>query len=72
MRDVIIYLDYFYQGEWSDIFKHLEDKTPVDMEEVKKVVSEIDTENIITIIDSDYPDKYKVMDKPPFVVERSE
>ena len=69
MRDVIIYLDDIYKGDWNKTYSHISRKEKVDVAEVNKRANKIkSSKDIITIIDDNYPEELKKVIKPPFVV----
>lgn len=70
MNIILIYFALKYKGDWDAIYKALEDKEKVSLQEVKKLEEEIKEKNwvIKTILDIDYPVKLKEAYKPPFVL----
>lgn len=67
MEDIIVYFAVKYNGNWDSIYQAISRKEMVDMEEVKKVISNISTK-WVTILSKGYPDKLKQISKPPFVL----
>ena len=70
MNIILIYFSIKYKGDWDKIYKALEEKEKVSLEEITKTEEDIKSNNwnIITIIDRDYPEKLKTAYKPPFVI----
>lgn len=74
MNIILIYFAKKYGGDWDQIFKALEAKEKVSLEELNKMESEIKEWSektggaIRTIMDSDYPNVLKEAYKPPFVI----
>lgn len=73
MKDIIIYFDIKNKGDWDKVYRDIATKKKVDLADVKKVVGkEKKKYNIITMLDSKYPDKYKKdYIRPPFVIRKS-
>ncbi len=67
IRDILIYFSIKYGGDFDLIFKAIKNKEKVDETICKKVNEELKYKTI-TIIDSDYPMYFKVLNKPPFVL----
>lgn len=71
-RDVLIYLNQKYQGNWSKVFNAIRNKEQVTEKQVNQMKDMItQTYNnpvIITLVDSDYPAKFKTIKKSPFVI----
>ena len=61
MNIILIYFSIKYKGDWDKIYKALEEKEKVSLEEITKTEENIKSNNwnIITIIDRDYPEKLK-------------
>ncbi|MGL4343220.1 MAG: DNA-processing protein DprA [Metamycoplasmataceae bacterium] len=66
MRNIIIYFAIKYKGDFNLIYKALKNKEIVPIEEIKNIHDQ--NHNAITIIDSDYPEELKFINKPPFVL----
>ena len=66
-RDILVYLSLKYQGDWNAIYQAIKNKELVDEVEVQKQVSGIKND-YTTIIDDDYPEVFKKIYKPPFVI----
>ena len=66
MRKVIIYLAIKYQGDWQDIYNSIKrkEKPDSDFEEIINKVND----NVITILDKDYPKVFSSLLRPPFVI----
>jgi DNA processing protein len=65
-RDILIYLSVKYKGDWTKIYEAIKSKELVDNLNIAKAVEE--NTNAITIIDENYPEVFKKIYKPPFVV----
>ena len=71
MNDVLIYFYEKYRGDWDSIMGAIEMKEEVDKKKAIQLVDEQSKDyEYTTVIDSDYPDEYKKMKKPPFVIKR--
>ena len=66
MRKVIIYLTIKYKGDWQDIYNAIKrkEKPDSDFEEIINKVND----NVITILDKDYPKVFSSLLRPPFVI----
>ena len=74
MKDIIIYLDIKNKGDWDKVYRDIANKRKVDLVDVEKVVGkERKKYDIITLLDSKYPEKYKknTYYKPPFVIRKN-
>ncbi len=66
-RSILIYLSVLFKGDWQAMMDEFKTKkTCVKEEDVKKI--EDMNLNALTILDPDYPDILKHIDKPPFVL----
>ena len=72
MKDIIIYFDIKNKGDWDKVYRDIAMKKKVDLADVEKVVGkEKKKYNIITMLDSKYPAKYKKdYIRPPFVIRK--
>lgn len=71
MNDVLIYFYEKYRGDWDSIMGAIEAKEEVDTRSAIKLVDEQCKDyDYTTVIDPDYPEEYKKMKKPPFVIKR--
>lgn len=70
MRLVIIYFSIKYKGYFHDIYKAIESKEYIPIEELEKIKKAIDDNELqaITIIDDEYPESLKTLFNPPFVL----
>lgn len=70
MNIILIYFSIKYKGDWDKIYRALEDKEKVTLNEINELEERIKKEkwNLITIIDKDYPEQLKQAYKPPFVI----
>ncbi len=67
MRDRILYFVFKYFGDWERVYDAIQDQEEVDLESLKNINSGLE-EDYITILDEEYPEKLKLIDKPPFVL----
>ena len=70
MRQVLIYLDNLYEGDWDSIFYHIHTKKKVDFEKVKEYYKSINHKILVTMLDDDYPPEEKSKIQPAFVIRR--
>lgn len=71
MRDILIYFDVKYCGNWVEIYNAISKKEKAEPNEIIKIANEeLKKYDIITMIDDNYPDKYKSMYKPPFLIRK--
>ena len=67
IRKFIIYLAVKYQGDWDLIYSAIKEKEEFDEDEIERTCIKVG-EEVITIIDEDYPFSLKKIYKPPFVL----
>jgi len=68
-RDIMIYLATKYNGDWNRIYEAIKNKEAIDKDKVLDTVKSVEEHvKCVTIIDSGYPDEYKQVYKPPFVL----
>lgn len=67
VRDILCYFSYKYKGNWNDIYRAIKCKEPINYDEYQKIM-ENSNYNAITILDEIYPEQFKNVEKPPFVV----
>lgn len=70
MNIILIYFALKYKGDWDAIYKALEEKERVSLQDITALETKI-AENgwiVKTILDRDYPNKLKEAYKPPFAV----
>ena len=63
-REVIIYLAIIHKGNWEEIYQALTLKEEFEEEKAKKVVANMNSK-AVTILDDDYPQQLKFIQKPP-------
>ena len=66
-RDLLIYLSIKYQGVWNNIYSAISRKESVNSIDVEDEVSHLKCQTL-TILDDDYPDSFKTIFHPPFVL----
>lgn len=68
-RDIMIYLATKYNGDWNRIYDAIKNKEAIDKDKVLDTVKSVEEHvKCVTIIDAAYPDEYKQVYKPPFVL----
>lgn len=65
-RDLLIYLTIKYDGNWDEIYDHIKKQGLLDKEDMRKTLAKVDLSDFVTLVDEDYPDKYKTLRKPYF------
>lgn len=65
-RDFLIYFAYKYEGDYEAILGALRTKERID--ESLLATFDIASTKAITIVDEDYPDAFKVINRPPLVI----
>lgn len=67
---ILIYFAIKYKGYFHEIYQAIKNKEYVSIEDLEKVKTKIDNQEIqaITIIDDDYPESLKLINNPPFVL----
>lgn len=68
MRDILVYFAKKYKDDWDEIMNALATKEKVSTLDLEEVLGELKDIKVITIIDEDYPQQYKSVHKPPFVI----
>lgn len=70
MNIILIYFAIKYKGDWDKIYKALEEKEKVTLDEIRELEDKLKSSKwqIITILDMNYPNKLKEAYKPPFVI----
>lgn len=70
MNWVLIYFAIKYKGDFSNIYNALKNKEVAPIEELEKIKINLQSGQIkaITIVDDDYPESLKQINKPPFVL----
>lgn len=69
-KELLVYLTIKYKGNWDNIYRHIKTRQPLNEEELKKALENVDLNNFIAMTDEDYPESLKGLEKPPFVVKR--
>lgn len=67
MRSILVYFSVKYNGNWKDIYQAITSKEQIDFNE-KNIVYQKYKDQVLTIIDSEYPEKLKNVYCPPFVL----
>ncbi len=69
METILLFFSIKYKQNWEDIMHALAVQETVDFEAAAKLQKDFGRENYITIIDDKfYPNEFKLVNKPPFVV----
>lgn len=70
MREILVFFVKKYKDQWEKVYSAICEKERVSPEEAFKVADELAERNIsyITMVDEDYPNQYKSIYKPPFVI----
>ncbi|MCP4336904.1 MAG: DNA-processing protein DprA [Mycoplasma sp.] len=70
MNIILIYFSIKYKGDWDLIYKALEDKEKVKLDDLRTLEKSLEQNkmNAITILDMEYPNQLKKAYKPPFVI----
>ena len=67
MRKILLYFSLKYQGDYHQIYQAIQKKEKVSLEELNDIEKEIKC-SYITIIDSQYPENFKQIPNPPWVL----
>lgn len=67
MRDILLYFAVKYSGCWERIYQAFAEREVTKIDDINKVKSE-NPDNWITLIDENYPEEFKYVIKPPFVI----
>lgn len=67
MEKVLVYLSILYKGNWDNIYNHIASKKEIDKHEMEKVLDS-NSDNYISLLDTNYPLSLKEIFKPPFVL----
>ena len=65
-REILIALSVKYHNEWDKMYKAFMEKEYPEITEEIEMLAEDD--NIITILDEQYPQQWKQIYKPPLVI----
>ena len=69
-HDLLVYLTIKYDGDWGKIYNHIKNKVWLDKEDMRKTLAKVDLSDFVTLVDEDYPDKYKTLRKPYFAYRK--
>lgn len=69
-HDLLVYLTIKYDGDWDKIYNHIKNKVWLDKEDMRKTLAKVDLSDFVTLVDEDYPDKYKTLRKPYFAYRK--
>ena len=67
MREILLYFSVKYLGDWEKIYNAIENKEDVDFNLLNKITEEYKGK-YFAIVDKEYPNKLKMIDRPPFVI----
>lgn len=65
VNNVLLWFAYKYHSAWDDIYNAIKDKEDIKYDDLESMNR---YHNNITIIDNDYPENFKHINKPPFVL----
>jgi len=66
-RDIIAGITIYHKNDWKSVYNAIQEKQFIEDEELKELISGLKG-NFITIIDEDYPEEFKTIKFPPFVI----
>jgi len=66
-REACVYLSLKYKGEWEEIYRAIREKERPDWEEFDRLKA-TNSGQYVTLCDAEYPQAFKVVEKPPFAV----
>ncbi len=66
-REVLLTLSYLKSGDWTQIYQCIKDKEKIKEEDILKAKKETKA-NFITIVDDNYPEFFKHLYNPPFLL----
>jgi len=67
MEKILVYFAIKYEGDWDKIYKAINQKEKVNLDEVNSTIGE-HGEKYITLLSEEYPSRLKSIYKPPFVL----
>lgn len=67
MEETLLYFSLKYKGDFKAIYHALESKEKVDENLKHQLLSQVKC-HYTTMVSKDYPERFKVMDYPPFVI----
>lgn len=67
-NDMLLYLSIHHKGDWNSIYDDIKNKRKYFTEEDVKKVKESVKSKYVTLIDKDYPNCFKQVFQPPFVI----
>jgi hypothetical protein len=70
-REILAHLVIKYNNNWMDVFKAIQEKEKVTPEEVDESIASLEGD-FVCIVDKDYPEPFKNVSKPPFIIFLSE
>ncbi len=65
-REILIALWIKHKQDWDKMYEDIANKNIDD--NLEKYLENVDTEEFVTILDADYPEKLKHRYHPPFVI----
>ncbi|UVD81839.1 DNA-processing protein DprA [Mycoplasma iguanae] len=70
MKYVLVYFAIKYKGDFNQIYEALLKNELISFSEIEEVKKQVEARKIkaITILDWDYPQEFKFLAKPPFVI----
>lgn len=69
-REILIGVYIECKGNWNKMFKRISEKRSPSDETIKseEFINMCESERVITFFDEDYPQSWKMIYKPPFVI----
>lgn len=68
-RAILNYLCQEYDGDYNDVLNAIKAREDLDADDANKLLGDIEKDyKVITLIDEDYPDFFKGLKEPPFVI----
>ncbi len=67
-RDILIYFATKYEGDYHQIISALRNKEKIEEDKFEKYQNDWQDNEILTIIDYDYPEIFKTINNPPIVL----
>lgn len=70
-RDILAHLAIKYSNNWKAVYQAIKAKELIEQDELGESLSMLEGD-FITIIDEDYPEEFKEVGMPPFIIFLSE
>lgn len=66
-REILLFLSYKYKSNWDLIMDAIRRRESIDEKEIEKISSLVKSD-YITLVDEEYPESLKKIQRPPFVL----